>query len=131
MTKQQKASRVICGTTLMLCLSFLLLPVMGGCAGNTDSPSGNDATYTIRITGSEGQAFNGFYSVMEADGHVVNTEVEGKAPKDYRIKGLQVDLTINKPTQMGYLEIVILRGNKQVAYGDIPASYGSLSLTGR
>jgi hypothetical protein len=32
---------------------------------------------------------------------------------------------------MGYLEVTILRGGTQVAYGDIPASFGSVSLTGR
>jgi hypothetical protein len=112
--------------TLLLSLGLLFIACPGG-----DTPITGDRSFTIRIAGDTGQPFAGSYLLVKADGSIVTAAIEGTAPRDFRLEGLQVDATVQKTTATGYLEAQILRGRDVVAEGTITSAFGSINLTGR
>jgi hypothetical protein len=109
----------------LLVMSFLLFS-----ACPKASTEMADEPFTIRVTGDSGQVFTGSYVLLRNDGSVVNNTISGTAPKDFKIEGLQVDLTLQKASATGYLEAQILKGRKVVAEGSVSSAYGSLTLIG-
>ncbi len=115
-------------TSLLLCLSLSL----AACSGSgTDLPPTGDQTLVIRITGDSGLPFSGSYVTVKADGNIETGQLEGTAPRDFPVEGMQVDVTVKKTTATGYLKVQILRGRTAVAEGEITASFGSVVLSGR
>jgi hypothetical protein len=109
---------------------FLLGTFLTACRGN-NLPSTVDQVFTIRAAGDSGQAFTGSYVLLKADGNIISSTIEGNAPRDFRVEGIQVDVTISKASATGYLEAQILKGRKVVAEGSVSSAFGSLTLLGR
>ena len=103
---------------------------LAACPGEGAASSG-DQPFTIRIAGDRGQSFSGSYVLMKADGNIVTEAFEGTAPRDFRAEGLQIDVTIQKTTPMGYLEVQLLRGREVVDEDSVTAAFGSTTLSGR
>jgi hypothetical protein len=68
---------------------------------------------------------------MKSDGGIVTEAIEGTAPRDFKAEGLQIDVTIQKSTATGYLEIQLLRSGQVVDEGSVTAAFGSATLSGR
>lgn len=115
-------------SSMLLCLLLVSFLLFTACPKTSTEMA--DEPFTIRVTGDNGQTFTGSYVLLKIDGSVINNTLSGTAPKDFKIEGLQVDLTLQKASATGYLEAQILKGRKVVAEGSVSSAYGSLMLSG-
>ena len=111
---------------------LVFLVTLAGCSAGGQTDNAGNITYTIRLTTLSGiQAFSGTMMVTRADGQIETTSVEDLAPRNYTVKGIQVDVTFSKESTMGYLKVEILNGRTLLAEGDTSAALGTIWVTAR
>ena len=124
------AAVIVSVASMVAVLAFLV--TLAGCSAGGQTDNAGNITYTIRLTTLSGiQAFSGTMMVTRADGQIETTSVEGLAPRNYTVKGIQVDVTFSKESTMGYLKVEILNGRTLLAEGDTSAAFGTIWVTAR
>ncbi len=107
---------------------FLLLLLVGLFAYAGCSTGPVESNFTIKVSGTSGLDFSGYYMTV-TDGHISTWKlVEGKVPDQYSVKGNIVSCTIRKKTEKGTLSVQILKDGKIVSVSETAVGYGSVDL---
>jgi hypothetical protein len=111
--KQKKFFFVLC--------FFLIL----GCSETLNSL---DDTLTIKINGTNGQSFRGYYSILGTGVKHGRTDVEGIVPAKYNVKGAVVICHFKKISREGALKVEIYKNDKIVSHAETSVPYGEIYL---
>lgn len=111
--------------TAMLAAAVLAILTLVGCG---DGLQGIQADYTIKVSGSAGQAFSGHYTIAGTAAVPKPVSVSGNAPQEYAGKGMAAACLIRKTTAEGTLKVEILKGREVVASGETAQPFGIITI---
>ena len=87
-----------------------------------------ESQFTIKVTGTDGLAFNGSYMTMFSDGSSKSQTIEGKIPTQYAVECKIVSACFQKQTIKGLLRIDILKDNEVISWSEASAEYGIVTV---
>ncbi len=120
--RTKTASERIKKLSLVFLASFIFL------AGCSDGLKGVETDYTIKVSGSERQAFSGHYTIAGTAALPKPVNVAGNAPQEYGGKGMAAACIIRKTTAEGTLKVEILKGKEIVATGETAQPFGIITI---
>ncbi len=107
---------------------FFMLLLAGLFAYSGCSTGSVESNFTIKVSGTSGLEFSGYYMTV-TDGHISTWKlVEGKVPDQYSVSGNIVSCTIRKKTERGTLSVQIVKDGKIVSVSETALDYGSVNL---
>ncbi len=106
---------------------FVMLLLVGLFAWSGCSTGSVESNFTIKISGTSGLEFSGYYMTV-TNGRISTWKlVEGKVPDQYLVTGNIVSCTIRKKTERGILSVQIVKDGKVVWASGTNVAYGSVS----
>ena len=111
--------------TLFICL-ILFCMLLYGCA---DGLKDMEASYTVKITGTEKLKFSGYYYFISTAGGVPKPiHVEAVIPAEYKGKGMAAVCVFRKNTAEGALKVEILKDGKVESTSETTQPMGVITL---
>jgi len=86
-----------------------------------------EASYTIRVTGTEALKFSGHYSFAGTDGIPRPVNIDAVVPMEYKGKGMAAVCLFRKKTADGTLKVDILKDDKVVSTSETTQPFGVVS----
>lgn len=105
--------------------AILICIILCGCS---DGLKDVEASYTVKVTGSEKLKFSGHYSFVGMGGIPKPVRVDAVVPLEYKGKGIAVACVFRKTTPDGTLKVEILKDGKAVSTSETEQPFGVISL---
>jgi hypothetical protein len=109
---------------LFILLLIGLLPLLG-CG---DGLKSLESDVTIKVSGTEGLIFTGYYSIVATGSTPKPINVKGGVPAEYQGKGVMGLCLFQKALVESSLKVQILKDGKVVAEGESAAPEGIVTL---
>lgn len=109
---------------LFILLLIGILPLLG-CGDGLKSV---ESDVTIKVSGTEGLIFTGYYSIVATGSTPKPINVKGSVPAEYPGKGVMGLCLFQKASGDGSLKVQILKDGKVVAEGESAAPEGVVTL---
>jgi hypothetical protein len=109
---------------LFIILLIGVLPLWG-CG---DALKSVESDITIKVSGTDGLMFSGYYSIVATGSSPKPINVKGSVPSEYQGKGVMGLCVFQKASVDGSLKIQILKDGKVVAEGDSAVPEGVVTL---
>jgi len=87
-----------------------------------------NATFTIKVDGTNGQSFRGYYSIIGTGAIHKRIDIEGIVPAKYNGKGAVVICHFQKTSKEGTLKVEILKNDKAISHAETLVPYGEIYL---
>ena len=109
---------------LLILLMIGIIPLLG-CG---DALKSVESDVTIKVSGTEGLIFTGYYSIVATGSSPKPIDVKGSVPAQYQGKGVMGLCLFQKASGDGSLKVQILKDGKVVAEGESAAPEGVVTL---
>lgn len=107
---------------LFLLLGFFLI---FGCSETSEDLN---ATFTVKVDGTNRQSFRGYYSIIGTGAIHKRTDIEGIVPTKYSGEGAVVICHFQKTSKEGILKVEILKNDKVISHAETLVPYGEIYL---
>ena len=109
---------------LFILLLIGILPLWG-CG---DALKSVESDVTVKVSGTEGLTFTGYYSIVATGSSPIPINVKGSIPAEYQGKGVMGLCLFQKASVDGSLKVQILKDGKVAAEGETAAPEGVVTL---
>jgi len=107
-----------------ICL-IVMCVMLSGCS---DGLKGMEASYTVKVTGSEKAQFSGHYTFPGTTGLQKPVHVDGVVPAEYKGMGFAAVCVFRKTAAEGNLKVEILKDGKVISSSETAQPFGIISV---
>jgi len=98
------------------------------CVGCADSLKDMEASYSVKVTGSEQLKFSGHYTFAGTTSLQKPVHVDGIVPAEYNGRGIAAACVVRKTSGQGKLKVEILKDGKVISEAETEQPFGIISL---